>query len=345
MLVITSGDPLSVSVEALAPRLRPLAQKALGPVVVVGSAWQWRDQLGRGLLGDVPWTPVGGAWPEASARGLFFKDVAADGLGAKPAEILSSKERGELSVRALKALETLPGASAPHRRLAVVTAPIDKFAAAEAGFAHPGQTEYFEALWRAPAVMILAGPKLRVGLATNHLALADVTPAIARDRGAGVGAKLDLLIASLRTLFAVAAPRIGVAALNPHAGDGGLFGREDEQILRPQIDAARGRHPGVEIVGPLPADTVFHAAYTGRFDAVLAMYHDQGLGPLKTVHFDDAVNVSGGLPHLRVSPDHGPAKDQFLKGRASARSFEAALALATAHLAASRSGEPGGARG
>lgn len=310
MLVITLGDPFSVSVELLAPLL---ARGATGdlPVTLIGSLWQWQDQSRRLALPELP-------------RRVTFLDVG-DATYHKPAEKLTPKERGELARRNLETLKTLPRST----RLAVVTAPIDKHAAQAAGYTFPGQTEFFEVLWGHRAVMTLAGPRLRVGLVTNHLPLAAVSGAITKSL---VEMKLELFLNTLRESFGIAQPRVAVAGLNPHAGDQGLFGDEDRDIIAPVVAAMAARHPDATITGPVAADTVFYRAYQGRYDGVLAMYHDQGLGPLKTVHFDDAVNLSGGLPHFRASPDHGPASDLFLKGAASGKSFAAALALARHYL-------------
>jgi 4-hydroxythreonine-4-phosphate dehydrogenase len=214
--------------------------------------------------------------------------------------------------------------------LAVVTGPIDKYAARAADFAYPGQTEFFADLWQSQAIMILAGPKLRVGLVTNHLALRDVAGAISSDL---ICSKAILLTQSLRSTFGITCPRVAVTGLNPHAGDGGLFGDEEHRLIAPALKRAQlllGSE--ATLTGPLPADTAFYRGYRGDFDAVLAMYHDQGLGPLKTVHFDDAVNISGGLRHFRASPDHGPAADLFLRRTASPASLAAAIKLAGDYL-------------
>ncbi len=321
MLVITLGEVLGVNAELAARALAAWDGDPAAPrVTLVGSAFHWRDQLGRLGLRDPTLTP-GGA--------VQLIDVAA-GLPAVPAERLGEAERGALAVRSLEFLRTL--AVPPGGRLAVVTAPIDKHACHLAGYAFPGQTEFFEDLWQAPAVMTLAGPRLRVGLATNHLRLADVPKALTP---ALVERKILLLAETLARSFGIARPRLAVAGLNPHAGDQGLFGDEDGRLIAPAIRAASAR-TDARISGPEPADTVFYRCFHGDYDGVLAMYHDQGLGPLKTVHFDEAVNLSGGLPHLRVSPDHGPARDLFLTGRASPKSFAMALALARRYLAEAR---------
>jgi 4-hydroxythreonine-4-phosphate dehydrogenase len=329
MLALTLGDPHGVGIELIAGLLADDRRRAVArqvPVVLVGSAWHWRDQTERlARLGH----PVPGAFQTigalaaARAPGLYFLDIgqAAD---AQPAEKLTEIQRGGLAVRALAVLRTLPRTG----QVAVVTGPIDKHAAASAGFRHPGQTEYFEELWNAPAVMTLAGPRLRVGLVTNHLALRDVPRHIDQTT---VVKKGELFHATLVRAFGIARPRIAVCGLNPHAGDQGLFGDEEGRVLAGAIAELSGKHPGA-FTGPLPADTAFHAGYHGTYDGVLAMYHDQGLGPLKTVHFDDAVNLSGGLPHFRAAPDHGPARDLFMKRQASPASFALAFDLACRYL-------------
>jgi 4-hydroxythreonine-4-phosphate dehydrogenase len=326
MLLFTLGDPHSVNVELArgwlgGGDLRAVLAAAQ-PVVVVGGKAHWRDQERRLGLPELAFVDV--PTLAAARPGLLsFLDVGA-GQAFVPAEQLDPRARGQLAVAALEALRAAP----KGRPLAVVTGPIDKHACHEAGYPFAGQTEFFEALWQAPAVMTLAGPRLRVGLVTNHLPLAAVARAI---DGRLVEQKLALFVETLRASFGLSAPRIAVCGLNPHASDQGLFGDEEARVIAPAVARVRERG-GAVIEGPLPADTVFYRCLHGVYDGVLAMYHDQGLGPLKTVHFDEAVNLSGGLPHLRVSPDHGPAADLFLARRASPRSFQAAFEVAANFL-------------
>ncbi len=322
MLVVTLGDPLSVTVECL------LALKSLwnkpqkGPVVFIGAYEQWRWQCRS--LGETEPSPfaVISSFQDIRDAKSYFLDIA-PGRFAKGTETLTLAERGEIATLALESLRGF----APRGRLAVVTAPIDKYACSAAGFTYPGQTEFFCDLWQAPGIMILAGPKLRVALATNHVRLADVTGLITPER---ICQKLAKLSESLQAIFQIKRPRIAVCALNPHAGDQGLFGDEDQRIIAPAVELMRQQ--GMDVVGPKPADTLFFQAWSGAYDAVLAMYHDQGLGPLKALHFYDAVNVTGGLPHLRVSPDHGPASDLFGRRKADPESFRCALAQALSYL-------------
>jgi 4-hydroxythreonine-4-phosphate dehydrogenase len=217
--------------------------------------------------------------------------------------------------------------------MAVVTLPIAKYRAQQGGMPFPGQTEFFEDIWQGEAVMLLAGPKLRVGLATNHHPLTSVSGLLTVEMLVG---KMLTLARSLKLLLpaTVNMVRLGVCGLNPHAGDHGLFGHEEERVIAPAIARAQEMLRGAaQISGPLPADTAFFHAAHGQYDAILAMYHDQGLGPLKLIHFSDAINVSLGLKHLRVAPDHGPAEDLYGTGRGDAASLSACFAVARRYLA------------
>lgn len=221
---------------------------------------------------------------------------------------------------------------------ALCTAPISKEWIARAGFAFPGHTEYLaDRAGTVDFAMMLAGPRLRVVLATRHIALRDV--AVALNAGEIVRAAV-LAARALVTQFGVGRARIAVAGLNPHAGESGRFGDEEGRVVVPAIQQARARLEceGVPAVvsGPYPPDAVFRQAVLGEFDAVVALYHDQGLIPLKLLHFDEAVNITLGLPFPRTSPDHGTAYDIAGTGRANAGSFLAALDLAVRLGARSR---------
>ncbi len=215
----------------------------------------------------------------------------------------------------------------------VVTNPISKSVLYGAGFAHPGHTEFLGALCGAaePPVMMLACPGLRVVPVTVHVSLrraaAELTAAEILRAGL-------VLARSLRQDFGVAAPRLAVTGLNPHAGEGGAMGVEDAAVVAPAVAALRAR--GVDARGPLPADTLFTPRARATYDAALCMYHDQALIPLKTLDMDGGVNVTLGLPIVRTSPDHGTAFDIAGTGRADAGSLLAALRMAAAMAAARR---------
>ena len=219
---------------------------------------------------------------------------------------------------------------------AVVTNPIHKKTLYGTGFAFPGHTEFLAALAGAGVrpVMMLAGPSLRVVPVTIHVSLRDAIAALSAD---AIVAAASVTAASLHRDFGVARPRLAVAGLNPHAGEEGEMGREEETIVAPAV--ARLRDAGIDAAGPLPPDAMFTPRARQSYDAAICMYHDQALIPLKALDFDAGVNVTLGLPFVRTSPDHGTAFDIAGSGRASADSLIAALRLAAA-IAGRRAASP-----
>jgi 4-hydroxythreonine-4-phosphate dehydrogenase len=216
---------------------------------------------------------------------------------------------------------------------AIVTAPINKEALALAGAPHPDHTEALAALTGTrDYAMMLAADDFRVVLASTHVSLHDAVTSLSVDRELSV---IRLVDRELRRL-GIPEPRIAVAGVNPHAGEHGLFGDEEQHLIAPAIERAAG--DGIDVSGPWPGDTIFRRAYAGEFDAVVAQYHDQGLIPLKMVGFERGVNVTLGLPFVRTSVDHGTAFDIAGTGRASHESLRAALDLAC-RLAAARDGD------
>ena len=215
---------------------------------------------------------------------------------------------------------------------ALVTAPVQKSVLMDAGIPFSGHTEFFAQRTRSPhVVMLLVGgasdAPLRVALVTTHLALKDVPAALTRD---AVDATLTVVVAELRTKFALASPRIAVCGLNPHAGEGGHLGREEIDIIAPAIAAMRDA--GHDVTGPFPADTIFVPEIARRFDAIVAMYHDQGLPVLKAASFGRGVNVTLGLPFIRTSVDHGTALDLAVDA-AKARGADPGSLIAAVDLA------------
>ena len=207
---------------------------------------------------------------------------------------------------------------------AMVTAPVHKGVINQAGIAFTGHTEYLAARTGTPrVVMMLAGAGLRVALATTHLPLKDVPAAITRHE---LETTIRILHADLVSKFGIARPRILVAGLNPHAGEGGHMGREEIEVIAPVLEKLRGE--GMDLAGPLPADTLFTRGVLAGSDAQLAMYHDQGLAVLKYAAFEDGINITLGLPIIRTSVDHGTALDLAGTGRADPRSLYAAVDLA-----------------
>jgi 4-hydroxythreonine-4-phosphate dehydrogenase len=212
---------------------------------------------------------------------------------------------------------------------AVVTNPIQKKALDAAGFGFPGHTEFLGALSEelyglaTRPVMVLAGPGLRVVPVTVHIPLAEVPRRLTSDLIVETG---RIAAHDLKARFGIDAPRLAIAGLNPHAGEEGMLGHEDAEIVRPAVEALRAA--GIDATGPLPADTMFHAEARATYDAALCMFHDQALIPIKTLAFDEAVNVTLGLPFVRTSPDHGTALSLAGSGKARATSLIAALKLA-----------------
>ena len=211
---------------------------------------------------------------------------------------------------------------------AVVTNPIAKSVLYDAGFRFPGHTEYLGELakaWGGPAfpVMMICSEALKVVPVTIHIPLAEAAQALTSDLIVKTARVVDR---DLRLRFGLKRPRLAVAGLNPHAGEGGAIGREEITIIAPAIEALRAE--GIDAVGPLPADTMFHPKARARYDVALTMYHDQGLIPAKTLAFDEGVNITLGLPFVRTSPDHGTAFDIAGKGVANPASLIAAIRLA-----------------
>ncbi|SMF83368.1 4-hydroxythreonine-4-phosphate dehydrogenase [Tistlia consotensis] len=319
-LALTMGEPAGIGGEiALAAWLRRDAER-LPPCFLIDDPRRLAALAGRlGLA--VPVETIAGpeqalaAWPRALP--VLPLDAPVEALPGRPSAatagaVLDSIRRAVALVR-------------EGRAGAVVTNPIQKSALYEAGFRHPGHTEFLAELAGEGAVpiMMLACPELRVVPVTVHLSL---RRAIETLTSAAIVQAGRITAAALARDFAIARPRLAVAGLNPHAGEGGAMGAEDLETVAPAVAELRDR--GVEAVGPLPADTLFHAAARRRYDAALCMYHDQALIPVKTLDFEGAVNVTLGLPFVRTSPDHGTALDIAGSGKADPASLIAALRLA-----------------
>jgi 4-hydroxythreonine-4-phosphate dehydrogenase len=323
-IVLTMGDPagigLDISLAAYAERHRlclpPFAMLA-DPDALGARARLLGSSVRIAVIDEVEAVPAifGCALPVlATARvplvrpGVPSPDAAAS--------VIEAIERAVVLTRA-------------GRAAGLVTNPIAKSVLYAAGFKHPGHTEFLASLAASPGalpprpVMMLSCAELRVVPLTIHIPLAAVPAAITAD---GILATCAILDHALRQDFAIASPRIAVAGLNPHAGESGTIGREDAEIIAPAIAALKAR--GLCVTGPHPADTLFHAEARARYDAVLAMYHDQALIPIKTLAFDRGVNATLGLSFVRTSPDHGTAFDIAGTGRARPDSLIEAIRLA-----------------
>lgn len=252
-------------------------------------------------------------------------------LTVLPIELAEPTQSGQLNAaNSAYVLNTITRASTgclDGTFAAMVTGPVHKAIINEAGFAFSGHTEYIADITGGHPVMMLATAGLRVALVTNHLPLAEVSPAITTTRLSTI---IEILDRDLRTRFHLSQPKLLVCGLNPHAGESGHLGREEIDVIEPVL--AHFRNQGLDLIGPLPADTLFTPKYLATADAVLAMYHDQGLPVLKHQGFGQAVNITLGLPIIRTSVDHGTALDLAGTGKANANSLRLALETALTML-------------
>jgi len=243
-------------------------------------------------------------------------------VGDRSFVALAGKPTVEGAKVALDALEEAAYGCRQQRYRGVVTAPVSKHWMEQAGWSFPGQTEFFAERWYGQPSMAFAGGKLTVVLATWHVPLIDVPNHLNHESLARAVKNAHFLAQRL----GATEPRIGVCGLNPHAGEGGLIGFEEQGVIDPILDTLREEYPGLSTCQP--GDTIFWRQLQGEFDVIIAMYHDQGLAPLKTVDFDQAVNLTLGLPFIRTSPDHGTAFNIAGQNRAGTSSFANAVSLA-----------------
>ncbi len=320
-LAVSLGDPAGIGPE------------------VIGKCWDH-----RGAFGLPPFVAVGdprslsAVWdgPIVTIDDPSDVDSAFDvGLPLWPMSAAQADVPGCPSVAgahcSLDALELAVGLARSGTASGVVTGPVSKEQLYRIGFAHPGQTEFVaERCGVSPTnvAMMLAGPSLRTVPVTTHIALADVPAMLSASL---IEARGRAALRGLQRSFGIAEPRLAVAGLNPHAGEGGELGREEIDLIMPAIEALRAE--GWNVTGPYPADTMFHAAARARYDAALCMYHDQALIPLKALHFEDGVNITLGLPIVRTAPDHGTAFDIAGADRADPRAMAAAIRQAQASAA------------
>jgi len=293
-LAITCGDPAGVGPEIIARWLAANPAEAVDVAVIGPQRWlaELDPSVKKIAVGLEEFVAVPGQ-PDAAGALVAWAAMELAAAGCK---------RGEFA--------------------GVVTGPISKERLARIGYPFPGQTEFFAARWGGEPVMAFCGGRLRVALATWHVPLHEV----ARLLGPNLLHRTVAAAAELARADGIAEPRIGVCGLNPHAGEGGLIGHEERDLLNPALDHLRAEFPGLSRCEP--GDTLFARALRGEFDVVIALYHDQGLAPLKVIDFDEAVNVSLGLPFVRTSPDHGTAFGIAGRGVARITSFANAVTVA-----------------
>lgn len=327
-LVLTMGEPAGIGGEIALQAWRQRRAAGLSPFFMLDDP-QRLAGLAMRLALEVP---VAEITEPAAAAGVF-----GSALPVLPLARRVALEPGHLDpANAEAVLESIRRAvvlTQEGKAAAVVTNPIHKQVLMEAGFHHPGHTEYLAELSQSPRapVMMLACPELRVVPVTVHMPLAQVPQALTTAQIVETG---TTVADGLRRFFGLPRPRLAVAGLNPHAGEGGQLGSEDDAVIRPAVEALRAA--GIDAVGPLSADTLFHATARRGYEVALCMYHDQALIPIKTIDFEGGVNVTLGLPFIRTSPDHGTALDIAGYGKASPASLIAALRLAAQMATAAR---------
>lgn len=329
-IALSMGDPAGIGPEMALAAWALSGSTGLPPFFVVGSRTLLMAAARRRGL-HVKVTAI--ASPDEAAA-VFPTALPVIDLGDLPYTPGAPDDAG--AAMALRALELAAGLVRGGAASALVTGPVAKSRLAQIGFTHPGQTEFVaHACGIAPenAVMMLAGPSLRVVPVTVHVALNSVPGLLTQPL---IETRAAITAAALIRDFGVAAPRLAVAGLNPHAGEEGRMGHEDAAVIAPAVAALRAA--GIAATGPLPADTMFHAAARATYDVAICMYHDQALIPIKALDFDEGVNVTLGLPIVRTSPDHGTAFGIAGTGTARPGATIAAIRMAGA-CAARRAAE------
>jgi 4-hydroxythreonine-4-phosphate dehydrogenase len=317
-LAVALGDPAGIGPEIAAKAWERRATDSVPPFFAVGAPEALRAVWGG------PLQVVAGPDEAASCFRDFLPVIRIDAAGeTRPGQPTLEGARNSLDALELAVGLTRSGASS-----ALVTGPVSKAQLYAIGFTHPGQTEFVAercGIAAEMAAMMLAGPTLRTVPVTTHVALREVPGLLTTELIVQRG---RTTIRALRRLFGIARPRLAVAGLNPHAGENGALGREEIDIVIPAIE--RLREEEALVTGPHAPDTMFHARMRSTYDAALCLYHDQALVPLKTLHFDEGVNITLGLPIVRTSPDHGTAFDIAGQGRAEPTAMLAALKMAAA---------------
>ena len=315
-IAVSIGDPAGIGPEVLAKAWALRHEQRLAPFFAIG------DRRSIAAVWDGPLHRIGAPDEAAACFGEALPIMEVEDAG----EIVPGEPNMPGARCAIASLEIAVGLARENAVSAIVTGPVAKSALYAAGFTHSGQTEFVaERCGVAPGnvAMMLAGPTLRTVCITTHVPLAEVSAllsvelVVARARVAAKGLQRD---------FGIEVPRLALAGFNPHAGEGGALGREEIDILLPALEQLRDE--GIDIVGPLAADTMFHPRARARYDAALCTYHDQALIPLKTLHFDEGVNMTLGLPIVRVAPDHGTAFEIAGEDRAEPGATVAAIRMA-----------------
>ncbi|MFW2831087.1 4-hydroxythreonine-4-phosphate dehydrogenase PdxA [Sphingomonas sp. ID0503] len=316
MLAVALGDPAGIGPETVAKAWAARGREALPPFFAVG------DPRSVRAVWDGPVERIGDPGEAAAvfARALPILQID-DGEEITPGQPNPAGARC-----ALDALEVAVGLARSGVIDGIVTAPVAKAQLYAIGFTHAGQTEFIAercGVARENVAMMLAGPTLRTVPITIHIPLASVAESLSVEL---IASRARITARALQRDFGIEAPRLAIAGLNPHAGEQGSMGQEEIELVQPAIDLLRAE--GIDVTGPLPPDTMFHARARANYDAAICLYHDQALIPIKTLHFDEGVNLTLGLPIVRAAPDHGTAFDIAGKGVALETATVAAIRLA-----------------
>jgi 4-hydroxythreonine-4-phosphate dehydrogenase len=314
-LAVALGDPAGIGPEIIAAAWQRRHEDGLPRFFAVGSP----EAIARVWSG-----PVRAVADPAAAAAAF--DDALPVIRVDGGAVVPGRPSLEGAHGAFDSLELAVGLARSGAASGLVTGPVSKAQLYAVGFVHPGQTEFIAercGVSRDMVAMMLAGPSLRTVPVTTHVAFREVPGLLTVET---IVARGRATIRGLRRLFGIERPRLAVAGLNPHAGESGALGREEIEIVAPAIEKLRDEE--AEITGPHPADTMFHERARRTYDAALCLYHDQALVPLKTLHFDEGVNITLGLPIVRTAPDHGTAFDIAGRGIADPGAMIAALRMA-----------------
>jgi 4-hydroxythreonine-4-phosphate dehydrogenase len=322
-LALTLGDPAGIGPDITLAAWAAQAREPVPPFVLVGDAAVLALRA-KALGLSIPVRVVS----EAQEAPVLFAEALPVLETAAPPAVVAGRPDPAAAHAILESIDRAVALVQAAEARAVVTNPIAKSLLYGSGFAYPGHTEYLASLAASGGdaphpVMMLAAGSFRLVPATVHIPLKDVPAALSSEL---VRESIEITAKELSRLFGIARPRLAVSGLNPHAGEDGGLGREEIEIIGPAIDSARAR--GIDVTGPYPADTLFHAGARKDYDAAICMYHDQALVPFKTLAFEEGVNVTLGLPFVRTSPDHGTAFAIAGTGRANPRSLIEALRLA-----------------
>lgn len=319
---VSCGDPAGIGPEIICKSWIERKSLGLNPFFVAGNFEDFKEPDGKGLCG----IPIAKISDPAEASDQFDTALPVFHIHDGDGPTIPGQPSLDGAQCALHALEIACGLARSGDAGAVVTAPVSKSQLYKVGFRYPGQTEFVSercGIARENAVMMLAGPSLRVIPMTTHIALRDVPPQLSQSL---IIARAKAAHKAMIRNFGVENPRIAIAGLNPHAGENGNLGDEENLVMRPAIEELLKQ--GLDVTGPLPGDTMFHEEARTQYDVALCPYHDQALIPLKTLHFFDGVNLTLGLPIVRTSPDHGTAFGIAGQGIADPRSMIAAIQMA-----------------